>query len=77
MHTQAVYEGKSPKQFRASQEQEERKLQMLDNAVELLDLQSPPGNKLENLRETDMDNTVSESINKGVYALYGQVNLAM
>jgi len=48
-HTQALYEGKSPKQFRAFQAQAERKLQMLDSAVELLDLQSPAGNKLEKL----------------------------
>ncbi len=48
-HTRALYEGKSPKQFRAFQEQAERKLQMLDSAAELLDLQSPPGNRLEKL----------------------------
>jgi toxin HigB-1 len=48
-HTQALYEGKSPKQFRAFQAQAERKLQMLDNTVELIDLKSPPGNKLEPL----------------------------
>ena len=48
-HTRALYEGKSPKQFRAFQEHAERKLQMLDSAAELLDLQSPPGNKLEKL----------------------------
>ena len=48
-HTQALYEGKRSKQFRAFQEQAERKLQMLDSAVELLDLRSPPGNRLEKL----------------------------
>ena len=48
-YTQALYEGGKPKQFRAFQAQAERKLQMLDNAVELIDLRSPPGNKLENL----------------------------
>ena len=48
-HTQALYEGKSPKQFRAFQAQAERKLQILDSAVELIDLKSPPGNKLEPL----------------------------
>jgi len=48
-HTQALYEGKSPKQFRAFQGQAERKLQILDSAVELIDLKSPPGNKLEPL----------------------------
>jgi proteic killer suppression protein len=48
-HTQALYEGKCPKQFRTFQAQAERKLQMLDSAVELLDLRSPPGNKFEKL----------------------------
>ena len=48
-YTQAIYEGKNPKQFRAFQAQAERKLQMLDSATELLDLRSPVGNRLEKL----------------------------
>ena len=48
-HTQNLYEGGRPKQFRAFQTQAERKLQMLDNAVELIDLLSLPGNQLEKL----------------------------
>ncbi len=48
-YTQALYEGKSPKRFKAFQMQAERKLQILDNAVELLDLRSSPGNKFEKL----------------------------
>jgi toxin HigB-1 len=48
-HTQALYEGESPKRFKAFQMAAERKLQMLDSAVELLDLSSPPGNRLEKL----------------------------
>lgn len=48
-HTQSLYEGGKPKQFRSFLAQAERKLQMLDNAVELLDLRSPPGNMLEKL----------------------------
>ena len=47
--TQALYEGKSPKQFKSFQSQAERKLQMLDSAAELLDLQSPAVNKLKKL----------------------------
>ena len=47
--TQALYGGKSPKRFRTFQAQAERKLQMLDSAVELLDLRSPPGNRFEKL----------------------------
>jgi len=48
-HTQALYEGKSPKQFRPFRARAERKLQILDSAVELLDLRSPPGNRFEKL----------------------------
>jgi proteic killer suppression protein len=47
--TQLLYEGGCPRQFRSFQAQAERKLQMLDNAVALLDLRSPPGNMLEKL----------------------------
>ncbi|MES9858801.1 MAG: type II toxin-antitoxin system RelE/ParE family toxin [Sedimenticola sp.] len=47
--TQALYEGGNPKRFRAFKAQAERKLQMLDAAVELTDLRTPPGNHLEKL----------------------------
>ncbi|PKM43823.1 MAG: excinuclease ABC subunit A [Gammaproteobacteria bacterium HGW-Gammaproteobacteria-1] len=47
--TQALYEGGSPRRFRAWQAQAERKLQMLDSAAALDDLKSPPGNRLEKL----------------------------
>jgi len=40
--TKALYEGESPKQFRVLQAQAERKLQMLDNAVELIIYALPP-----------------------------------
>lgn len=46
---QALYEGGSPRRFRAWQTQAERKLQMLDSAAVLDDLKSPPGNRLEKL----------------------------
>ena len=46
-HTKALYEGQNPKRFRAFQAQAERKLQMLDSVVELIDLRSPPGSQLE------------------------------
>jgi len=48
-HTQALFEGKSPKQFRAFKEIAERKLNILDNAETLDFLRSPPGNRLEKL----------------------------
>jgi len=62
-HTKALYQGKHPKQFRAFQAQAERKLQMLDSAVELIDLRSPPGNQLEKL-SSDRQGQHSIRINK-------------
>ena len=48
-YTQALFEGESPKQFRAFQGAAERKLQLMDSAVTLDFLRSPPGNRLEAL----------------------------
>lgn len=48
--TQALFEGKCPRRFRAFAVVAERKLQMLDDACSLEDLRSPPGNRLEALR---------------------------
>ena len=48
--TEALFEGKNPKRFRNIQDVAERKLQMLDDAMELRDLKSPPGNRLEALK---------------------------
>ena len=47
--TEALFEGKSPKRFRNIESVAQRKLQMLDDATELRDLKSPPGNRLEAL----------------------------
>jgi proteic killer suppression protein len=47
--TEAIYEGKSPRRFRNIESVAQRKLQMLDDAVELRDLLAPPGNHLEAL----------------------------
>lgn len=47
--TEALYEGNQPRRFRNIEAVAERKLQMLDDAVELRDLRSPPGNRLEQL----------------------------
>lgn len=48
--TEALYTGAHPKRFRNFESVAERKLQMLDSAVELRDLASPPGNRLEALQ---------------------------
>ena len=45
--TEALYDGKKPRRFRNIEAVAQRKLQMLDDAVELRDLASPPGNRLE------------------------------
>ena len=47
--TEALYAGGSPRRFRNIENVAQRKLQMLDDAVELRDLRSPPGNRLEAL----------------------------
>lgn len=47
--TEALYEGGSPKRFRNIESVAQRKLQMLDDAMDLRDLSSPPGNRLEKL----------------------------
>lgn len=47
--TQAIYDGKHPRRFRNIEAVAQRKLQMLDDAMELRDLRSPPGNRLEML----------------------------
>ncbi len=48
--TEALFEGASPKRFRAIQSVAERKLAQLDAAKALDFLRSPPGNRLEALR---------------------------
>lgn len=47
--TQSLYAGRRIKRFRNIEIVAERKLQMLDDAVELRDLRVPPGNRLEAL----------------------------
>ncbi len=46
---QVIYEGKRSRRFRTVQKVIERKLVMLDAAIRLDDLRSPPGNRLEAL----------------------------
>lgn len=60
--TQALYEGRQPRRFKNFESVAERKLQMLDDAVELRDLRSPPGNRLE-LLHGDREGQYSVRIN--------------
>ncbi|HOD64770.1 MAG TPA: type II toxin-antitoxin system RelE/ParE family toxin [Smithellaceae bacterium] len=48
--TQALFEGKGPKRFKAFATVAQRKLQMLDDACAQEDLRSPSGNRFEALR---------------------------
>ena len=48
--TKALYDGHHPRRFRQIETVAQRKLQMLDSAVLLQDLRSPPGNRLESLK---------------------------
>jgi proteic killer suppression protein len=47
--TKSLYQGLPAYRFNQIRSVAERKLQMLDDAVELRDLRSPPGNRLEQL----------------------------
>jgi proteic killer suppression protein len=47
--TRSLFEGLPANRFNNIRSVAERKLQMLDDAVELRDLRSPPGNRLEQL----------------------------
>ncbi|MCU0898621.1 MAG: type II toxin-antitoxin system RelE/ParE family toxin [Burkholderiales bacterium] len=47
--TEALLAGRCPARWRGIRAVAERKLQMLDAAVELADLRIPPGNRLEKL----------------------------
>jgi proteic killer suppression protein len=49
--TQALYEGGQSRRFKNFESVAQRKLQMLDDAMELRDLKSPPGNRLETLKD--------------------------
>ncbi len=48
--TEALFSGKHPRRFRNIETVAQRKLQMLECAVELKDLASQPGNRLEALK---------------------------
>ncbi len=48
--TQALYNGEFVKRFETFRKVAERKLQAIDMAVEVTDLRSPPGNRLEPLK---------------------------
>ena len=53
--TQALYEGRSPRRFRALAKFAERKLAQLDAAQTLAFLKAPPGNHLEALKDDRKD----------------------
>jgi len=61
--TRLLFEGGNPRRFRAIKAQAERKLQMLDSATDIIDLRSPPGNRLEKL-SGDRSNQWSIRINQ-------------
>ena len=49
--TEALYEGRRPRRFRNIETVAQCKLQMLEDTEELRDLASPPGNRLEALKD--------------------------
>jgi len=48
-NTEALFDGKCPRRFKAFARVAERKLQMLDDAYSVEDIRVPPGNRLESL----------------------------
>ena len=50
VETEALFNGKRVKRFANIERVATRKLQMLDDAVQLSDLMAPPGNRLEALK---------------------------
>ena len=69
--TESLYEGGSPRRFRNIENVAQRKLQMLDDAVELRDLRSPPGNRLEALSGVKRSLAVHIEVDCG----YGRLGL--
>jgi len=61
--TRFLFEGGNPRRFRSIKAQAERKLQMIDSATDIIDLRSPPGNRLEKL-SGDRSNQWSIRINQ-------------
>ena len=49
--TESLYEDRKPRRFKNIESVAQRKLQMLEDAVELRDLASPPGNRPEALKD--------------------------
>ena len=58
--TKALFDRRLVKKFQAFERAARRKLEMLDAAMVLDDLRSPPGNRLEALKGDRNDNTLSE-----------------
>ena len=69
--TQALYEGKSPRRFKAFLPVAERKLSQLDAAQMLDFMKAPPGNHLEALKGDQKDSTAFGSMFNGESALCG------
>lgn len=53
--TEALFNGRRVKRFANIERVATRKLQMLDDAVQLTDLLAPPGNRLESLKGNRRD----------------------
>ena len=49
--TKALFEGRAPRRFRGIKDAAIRKLTYLEAAKDLRDLEAPPGNRLEKLKE--------------------------
>lgn len=70
---QAHYEGQRARRFKNFEAVAERKLQMLDAAEELRDLQLPPGNRLEHLSGNREGQHSIELMISGAFVLFGRM----
>jgi plasmid maintenance system killer protein len=70
--TQTLYEGKSPRRFKALTNVAERKLAQLDSAQTQAFLKTPPGEPLEALKDDRQGNPAFAAMISGASALDGR-----
>lgn len=75
--TEKLFAGETVREFSGFAKIAERKLTMLDNASEVMDLLSPPGNRLERLKGNGTGNTVSGLMTNGGCVLCGKMTERM
>jgi plasmid maintenance system killer protein len=75
--TQALFDDRDVRRFRNIERVARRKLLYLNRAIDLRDLRSPPGNRLEALRGDREGNIVSGSMTNGVSVFAGKMEMLL